>query len=162
MARNPARYIDGFVIPIPRSKLAAYRELAKVAAQVWIEHGALEYVEAVLEHALPGFGLPFPKLVECRRGETVIFSYIVYRSRAHRDRVNAKVMTDRRIAESCTGGAMPFDPKRMTWGGFTDLVAHRGSERAKDAIKAPRKGEQRGGSKTAKRAGGRTAAKSAK
>lgn len=116
-----ARYVDGFVIPIAKGKVAAYRKIAKVASKVWKDHGALAYGESVGEDMKPPCGVPFPKLTRCRRGETVVFSWIVYRSRAHRDRVNAAVMADPRIA-AMDPAKMPFDCDRMTWGGFEVLV----------------------------------------
>ena len=118
------RYIDGFVIPIPKRKVAAYRRIAQKAGKIWMDHGALAYVEAVGDDFTPaGIVATFPKLARAKPGETVIFSYIVYKSRAHRDRVNAKVMKDprmNRMAES--GEPMPFDMKRMSYGGFTAIV----------------------------------------
>ena len=116
------RYVDGFVLPVPKRKMAAYRRLAETAAKVWRDHGALEYRECVGEDMKPGFGVPLPKTARCRPGETVVFSWITYRSRAHRDRVNAKVMKDPRLAALCDAKSMPFDMKRMTCGGFEVLV----------------------------------------
>jgi len=117
-----ARYVDGFVLPVPKRKIPAYRRLAKLAAKVWKDHGALEYRECVGEDMKVPFGVPFPRTAKCRPGETVFFSWIVYRSRAHRDRVNQKVMKDPRIAASCDAKDMPFDMKRMSYGGFEVLV----------------------------------------
>jgi len=116
-----ARYVDGFVLPLPKKNLAAYRRLAKVASRVWKDHGALEYRETVGEDLNPGVGRPFPKQLRTRRGETVVFAWILYRSRAHRDRVCAKVMKDPRLASMCHG-PMPFDLKRMCFGGFEVIV----------------------------------------
>lgn len=116
------RYVDGFVLAVPRRKLAAYRRLARKAAKVWREHGALEYRECVGEDMKPGFGVPFPALAGAKRGEVVFFSWILYRSRAHRDRVNAKVMKDPRMLEACGAKDMPFDVARMACGGFEVLV----------------------------------------
>lgn len=116
------QYIDGFVIPVPTKNLAAYKKLAKVACKVWMEHGALAYFECVGDDVEPGFGLPFPKLAKCKPGETVVFSWILYKSRAHRDRVNKKVMDDARISAACDPENMPFNIKRMTWGGFDVMV----------------------------------------
>ena len=117
-----SRYVDGFVVPVPKKKLAAYRRMAQKAGKVWREHGALEFRECVADDVKPGKRTSFPRSVKLKRGETVFFSYIVYKSRAHRDRVNAKVMKDKRIAPMMDPKAMPFDGKRMFWGGFKVLV----------------------------------------
>ena len=115
-----ARYVDGFVIPMPKKKVAAYRRMAKKAGKVWREHGALEYVETVGDDLKPKWG--FPKLARPRPGETIVFSWIVYKSRAHRDRVNAKVMKDPRILKMMEDDTTPFDMRRMAYGGFRVLV----------------------------------------
>jgi uncharacterized protein YbaA (DUF1428 family) len=117
-----ARYVDGYVLPIPKRKLDEYRRIARRAGKVWKEHGALEYVECVAEDVKPGKLTSFPQSVKLKRGETVIFAYVVYKSRAHRDRVNKKVMEDPRLADMMTPGAMPFDTKRLIWGGFKDFL----------------------------------------
>lgn len=114
-------YVDGFVTPVPKRKLQAYRRLAQKAGQVWREYGALEYRECVGDDLAVKMGTPFPRLVKSKRGETVLFSWIVYRSRAHRDQVNAKVMKDPRLA-NMDSKSMPFDMKRMAYGGFKTLV----------------------------------------
>ena len=116
------RYVDGFVLVVPRKKLAAYRKLATLAGKVWREHGAVEYREAVGDDLKTMCGLPFPKLAKLRKGEVVFFSWIVYRSKAHRNRVNAKVMKDKRILESVGPKYMPFDWKRMSHAGFKIVV----------------------------------------
>ena len=116
------RYVDGFVLPIPKRKLQAYRRIAQKAGRVWREHGALEYRECVGDDLHIKGVLPFPRLVRLKPGETVAFSWIVYKSRAHRDRVNAKVMKDPRLAKLMDPKAMPFDMKRMVYGGFKTLV----------------------------------------
>ena len=116
------KYIDGYVLPLPKKNIAAYRRLASIAAKVWRDHGALEYRECVGEDLASPWGTPFPKQLELKRGETVVFAWIVFKSRAHRDRVNAAVMKDRRILESCDPKHTPFDVKRMLYGGFTTLV----------------------------------------
>jgi uncharacterized protein YbaA (DUF1428 family) len=116
------RYIDGFVIPVPRTNLVAYLRMSRKAGKVWREHGALEYREAVGDDLRVKFGTPFPRLVKGKRGETTFFSWIVYRSRVHRDRVNARVMKDPRITGMMGSTSMPFDPKRMSYGGFKVLV----------------------------------------
>jgi uncharacterized protein YbaA (DUF1428 family) len=117
-----ARYVDGFIVPVPRKNLEAYRRMALKAGKVWREHGALEYRECVAEDVKVGKRTSFPRSVKLKSGETVVFSWIVYKSRAHRDRVNKKVMSDPRLAEMMNPKAIPFDGKRMIWGGFTTLV----------------------------------------
>jgi uncharacterized protein YbaA (DUF1428 family) len=115
-------YVDGFVLPVPLDKLAAYRRMARTAGKVWREHGALQYIESVADDVKPGKHTSFPQSVKLKAGETVVFAFILFKSRAHRDRVNAKVMEDPRI--TCMGDlqSMPFDGKRMFWGGFKTLV----------------------------------------
>ena len=115
-------YIDGFVVPVPKRKLEAYRAMARKAGKVWREHGALVYVEGVADDVKPGKHTSFPQSVKLKPGETVVFSYIMYKSRSHRDRVNAKVMKDPRLKPMMDPKAMPFDGKRMFWGGFKVLV----------------------------------------
>jgi uncharacterized protein YbaA (DUF1428 family) len=117
-----ARYIDGFVLPIRRNKLKAYGRIAKLAAKVWKAHGALEYRECVGDDLMLGWGIPFPRLAKVKTGETVLFSFIVYKSRAHRDSVNAKVMKDPRMGKMMDPKNMPFDMKRITAGGFKTIV----------------------------------------
>ena len=117
-----AHYVDGFVLPVPKKNLAAYRRMAQVASRVWLDHGALEYRECVGDDLGVPCGLPFPKGIRTKPGETVVFAYIVYRSRAHRDRVNARVMKDPRLQASCSPEKMPFDYKRMLYGGFKTIV----------------------------------------
>lgn len=116
-----ARYVDGFVLPVPKKNLPAYRSLARKAAKVWREYGALEYCECVGDDLKVKGALPFPRVARCKPGETVVFAWIVYKSRAHRDRVNAQVMKDPRFA-NMDPKSMPFDVKRMTYGGFRILV----------------------------------------
>jgi len=116
-------YVDGFVLVVPKKNLAAYRRMAQTAGRVWKDHGALEYRECAGEDMEVKCGLPFPRLTKLKKGETVVFSWIVYKSRAHRDRVNAKVMRDPRLNEM--GAAkMPFDIKRMAYGGFKVMVEY--------------------------------------
>jgi len=116
-------YVDGFVVPVPKKKLAAYRRMAQTAGKVWKEHGALVYVECVADDVKPGKLTSFPQSVKLKPGETVVFAYIVYKSRAQRDRINAKAMKDPRITAMGTDmSKMPFDGKRMFWGGFKSLV----------------------------------------
>ncbi|MBE7464410.1 MAG: DUF1428 domain-containing protein [Planctomycetes bacterium] len=116
-------YVDGFVLPLPKKNIPAYVRMAKLASKVWKDHGALDYRECVGDHLDAGFGLPFPKLAKVKRGETVIFAYIVYKSRAHRDKVNAKVMKDPRLSAMCKSKKIPFDLKRMAYGGFKVIVS---------------------------------------
>jgi uncharacterized protein YbaA (DUF1428 family) len=114
-------YVDGFLIPVPKKKLAAYKKLAKLGAKVWREHGALDYCECVADDVSWGKRTSFPRAVKQKPSETVIFSYILYKSRAHRDAVNKKAMHDKRFA-GMDMKKMPFDPKRMIWGGFKAIV----------------------------------------
>jgi uncharacterized protein YbaA (DUF1428 family) len=114
-------YVDGFVLAVPKRKLAAYRRLSRSAGKVWRQHGALEYRECVGDDLRVKMGVPFPRLAKVRPGETVVFSWIVFKSRAARDRVNAKVMKDPRITK-VVNQPQPFDMKRMSYGGFTVLV----------------------------------------
>lgn len=116
-------YVDGFVIPVPRKKLAAYRKMAALGARVWRDHGALDYKECVGDDLAAPFALPFPKGLKLRKGETVCFSWIAFKSRAHRDRVNKKVMQDPRLAAMCQPDNMPFDSTRMLYGGFKVMVS---------------------------------------
>jgi len=115
-------YIDGFVLPVPKRNLEAYRRMARTAGKVWREHGALAYTEGVADDVKPGKRTSFPQSVKLKPGETVVFAYIVYKSRAQRDRVNAKVMKDPRLAKMMNPKALPFDGKRMFWGGFKAVV----------------------------------------
>jgi uncharacterized protein YbaA (DUF1428 family) len=115
------KYVDGFLLVVPNKKLAAYVAIAKRAGRVWKQHGALDYVECAGDDLQTAMGLPFARRAGAKQGETVVFSYIVYRSRAHRDRVNQKVMKDPRMAAMC-GKPMPFDMKKMSYGGFRVLV----------------------------------------
>jgi uncharacterized protein YbaA (DUF1428 family) len=116
------RYVDGYVLPVPKKNLAPYRRLAEKAGRIWREHGALEYRECAGDDLKTKFGVPFPRLAKAKPGETVVFSWIVFKSRAHRDRVNAKVMKDPRTTAMANPEAMPFDVKRMAYGGFNILV----------------------------------------
>ena len=113
-----AHYVDGFVLPVPKKNLAVYARIAKKASRIFRELGALEYKECAGDDLNVKMGLPFPRGIKSRPGETVVFSYIVYKSRAHRDAVNARVMKDPRIAALCDPKNMPFDCKRMLYGGF--------------------------------------------
>lgn len=116
------KYVDGFVIPVPKKKLHLYLKMAKLGAKVWKKHGALEYFECVGDDLNPGFaGVSFPKLAKIKKGEVVIFSFIVFKSRKHRDSVNANVMKDP-IMNEPMNTTMPFDMKRMAYGGFKTIV----------------------------------------
>jgi uncharacterized protein YbaA (DUF1428 family) len=114
-------YVDGFVLPVPNHNIEAYRRLARKAGKVWMEYGALAYMECIGDDVPPGKSTSFAKSVKLKADETVVFSWIVYKSRAHRDRVNKLVMADPRIA-GMDAKSMPFDGKRMFWGGFKGLV----------------------------------------
>ena len=116
------RYVDGFVVPVPTNKLDAYRKMARKAGTIWKEYGALEYVECVADDVKPGKVTSFPQAVKLKADETVVFSWIVYKSRSHRDSVNAKVMKDPRLESMMDPKAMPFDGKRMFWGGFKTMM----------------------------------------
>jgi len=114
------RYVDGYVLPVPRRKLKAYARLARMAERVWRKHGALDYKECVGDDLKMKWGVPFPRVLKLKRGETVVFSYVVFKSRAHRDRVNARVMKE--MENMGPPESMPFDVKRMAVGGFKILV----------------------------------------
>lgn len=118
-----ARYVDGFVLPVPKKNVDAYRRMARLSGKVWREHGALEYVECVADDVQPGKVTSFPQSVKLKKGETVVFAYAVYKSRAHRDRVMKKVMSDPRLADMMDLKSLPFDSKRMFWGGFKTIVS---------------------------------------
>jgi uncharacterized protein YbaA (DUF1428 family) len=117
------RYVDGFVVPVPKDKIDAYREMAEKAGRIWKEHGALEFRECVAEDVKPGKVTSFPQAVQLKDNETVVFSWIVFESREHRDRVNEAVMADPRLKDMMDPSRMPFDAQRMFWGGFETLVA---------------------------------------
>jgi uncharacterized protein YbaA (DUF1428 family) len=114
-----SKYIDGFVLPVPKRNIAAYRRMAAQAGKVWRDHGALDYKECVGDDLNVKMGMPFPRVIRSKPGETIVFAYTVYKSRAHRDRVNAKVMKDKRLTMP---KKMPFEVKRMLYGGFKVLV----------------------------------------
>src|SRR5687768_6719416 len=115
-------YVDGFLIPVPKKNLETYRKISRQAGKVWREHGALDYKECVGDDLKVKGTAPFAKAVRAKAGETVVFAYILYKSRAHRDRVNKKVMKDPRIAAQMDTKSMPFDVKRMLYGGFKVFV----------------------------------------
>ncbi len=114
-------YVDGFVLAVPKKKLAAYKRLAQLGCKVWLEHGALEYRECTGDDLNVKWGMTFPRALKLKKSETAVFSWIVYKSRADRDRINARVMKDPRMAS--LGKEMPFDMKRMLYGGFKVLVS---------------------------------------
>ena len=116
------QYVDGFVLPVPQENLQAYRRIAQKAGKIWREHGALEYRECVGDDVKMGKLTSFPQSVKLKPGEIVVFSWIVFKSREHRDRVNAKVMEDPRLAKMMDPKSMPFDTKRMVYGGFKVLI----------------------------------------
>ena len=115
------KYVDGYVLPVPKKKVRAYRRLAEKAGKIWREHGALEFRECIGDDLGVKMLLPFPRVIKPKSGETIFFSWIVFRSRAHRDRVNAKVWKDPRLGSMDTK-SMPFDAKRIVYGGFKLLV----------------------------------------
>ena len=116
------QYVDGFVLPVPQENLQAYRRIAQKMGKIWREHGALEYRECVGDDVKMGKLTSFPQSVKLKPGEIVVFSWIVFKSREHRDRVNAKVMEDPRLAKMMDPKSMPFDTKRMVYGGFKVFV----------------------------------------
>ena len=118
-----AEYVDGFVLPIPKKNAEVYRKIARKAGRVWIDHGALQYRECIADDVKPGKYTSFPQSVKLKPNEAVWFSWIVFKSRRHRDQVNARVMKDPRIADMMTMKDMPFDGKRMIYGGFKVSVA---------------------------------------
>ncbi len=116
-------YIDGFLVPVRKNKVATYRRMAAMAGKIWREHGALEFRECIADDVKWGKRTSFPRSVKQKTGETMFLSYNVYKSRADRDRVNAKVMKDKRLAKMMELKDLPFDAKRMIWGGFKTVVA---------------------------------------
>jgi len=118
-------YVDGFVVPVPKRKLSEYLKIARKASKVWRDHGAIDYKECIGDDltSAAAFAMPFPKGIRTKAGETVLFSYIVYKSKSHRNKVNAAVMKDPRIAAMCDPKKTPFDAKRMLYGGFKVAVS---------------------------------------
>lgn len=114
-------YVDGFVLPVPMANLDAYKKLARRAGKIWMEHGALQYIECVADDVQPGKVTSFPQAVQLKKGEVVVFSWIVYRNRRDRDRINKKVMSDPRLADMMDPKSLPFDGMRMFWGGFKPM-----------------------------------------
>ena len=119
------KYVDGYVLPVPKKNLKAYIRMARMREKLWRKYGALDYKECVGDDLKTKWGIPFPRMMKLKLGETVVFSYIVFRSRAHRDRVNAKVMKE--MEKMCEPKDMPFDVKRMVYGGFKVLVDRLGT-----------------------------------
>jgi uncharacterized protein YbaA (DUF1428 family) len=115
-------YVDGFIVPVPKKKVNAYKKIAKLASKVWRDHGALDYRECIADDTPVGKRTSFPRSVKRKPNETVVFAWITYKSRKHRDAVMKKVMTDKRLEKMMTPGAMPFDTKRMIFGGFKTIV----------------------------------------
>jgi uncharacterized protein YbaA (DUF1428 family) len=115
-------YVDGFIVPVPKKNLDAYRRISRKAGKVWRDHGALDYKECVADDVKVGKWTSFPRSVKRKPNETVVFAWITYKSRAHRDKVNAKVMKDKRLAGMMNAQTMPFDVKRMIYGGFKVFV----------------------------------------
>lgn len=115
-------YVDGFVLPVPKARLEDYRSMARQAGDVWMEHGALGYHECVADDVQPGTLTSFPQAVQLQDDEVVVFAWIIYRSREERDAINARVMADPRIA-GMPPESMPFDGKRMFWGGFREIIS---------------------------------------
>jgi uncharacterized protein YbaA (DUF1428 family) len=115
-------YVDGFVLPVPKKNVAAYRKMSRKAGKIWMEYGALQYMECVADDVKPGKVTSFPQSVKAKPNETVVFSWIVYKSRAARDRINKKVMADPRLSAMMDPKKMPFDGMRMFWGGFKPIV----------------------------------------
>jgi uncharacterized protein YbaA (DUF1428 family) len=116
------KYVDGFVLAVPKNKINAYLRLARMCGNIWLEHGALEFSECVGDDLKVTMGIPFPKMIKIKSRETVVFSWITYKSRAHRNSVNSKVMKDNRM-KNMDPKSMPFDPNRMVYGGFKILVS---------------------------------------
>jgi len=117
------QYVDGYILAVPRKKMGVYRRMASLGGKVWKDHGALDYRECVADDVKRGKSTSFPRSVKLKPGEVVVFSYIVFRSRRDRDRVNAKAMKDQRLAKYMDIKKSPFDPKRMIWGGFKTIVS---------------------------------------
>jgi uncharacterized protein YbaA (DUF1428 family) len=116
------QYVDGFVVPVPKKNLTAYRRMARLSGKIWREHGVLDYRECIADDVKVGKWTSFPRSVKLKPGETVIFAWAVYKSRAHRDRVHAKAMSDPRLAKFMNPKSMPFDGKRMIFGGFKTFI----------------------------------------
>lgn len=122
MAKSKFGYVDGFVLPVPRKKVGEYKKIALLAAKIWLDHGAIDYVECMADDVKKGKITSFPQSVKLKAGEVVFFSWITYKSRAQRDRVLKKVMSDPRMEQFMDPETMPFDAMRMFWGGFKPVV----------------------------------------
>ena len=118
-----AKYVDGYVVPVKKARIAEYRRLARVAGKIYIEHGALEYNECIADDVKKGKVTSFPQALQLKRGEVAAFSWIVFKSRVQRDRINKKVMADPRLADMHDMTKLPFDAGRMFWGGFKPIVS---------------------------------------
>lgn len=116
------RYVDGFILPVPKKNIDKYKKMAKLSGKVWRDHGAIDYVECIADDVKPGKVTSFPQSVKLKKGEVVIFSWATYKSKAHRNQVMKKVMADPRLAEMMDVKKLPFDGMRMFWGGFTPVV----------------------------------------
>ncbi len=123
MPASASTYTDGFVLPLPKKKLPAYRKMASIACKVWMEHGALDYKECVSDDTKAEFCQSFPQGISTKKGEVVVLAWITYKSKAHRDKVNAAVMKDPRMSEMCDPKNPPFDVARMLYGGFKIIVS---------------------------------------
>ena len=117
-------YVDGIIVPVPKKNLAAYKKMAKIMGKIWIEHGAIEYVECMGDDVEAGKVTSFPQSVKLKKGEVVFFSWVTYKSKGDRDKVMKKVMTDPRLEKFMTTQQMPFDGMRMFWGGFKPVVKY--------------------------------------
>jgi uncharacterized protein YbaA (DUF1428 family) len=117
-------YVDGFLLPLPTTKIEEYRQMAETAGKIWMEHGALAYRECIADDTTAEGMLAFPDVIKSNKDEAVVFSFIVFKSREHRDEVNAKVMADPRLKDMCDPDHMPFDCQRMAYGGFATLVEY--------------------------------------
>lgn len=117
-----AHYVDGYVVPVPKKKIKQYQRIAQKAGKIWREYGALDYRECAADDLNVEFCMPFTRGIKSKPGETIVFSFVIFKSRAHRDKVNAKVMKDPRLSEMCDPKDMPFDCKRMLYGGFKTIV----------------------------------------
>lgn len=115
-------YVDGFVVPVPKKRLKEYERLAKIAGKVWKEHGAVDYHECIADDVKPGKSTSFPQSVKLKKGEVVVFSWITYKSRKQRDKILKNVMKDERIKDQMDPKKLPFDARRMFWGGFKSFV----------------------------------------
>ena len=120
--KNPAGYVDGFILPVPKKNIATYKKMAKLSGKVWREHGALDYVECVADDVQAGKITSFPQSVKLKKDEVVVFAWATYKSRSHRDKVMKKVMADPRLQHTMDPKKMPFDGMRMFWGGFKPVV----------------------------------------